>query len=157
MNKIEIRKANANDLPKMQEIARRTIDKCYKSFLGDENVDWYINSGESDKEIQKHIENTDVLIRNDEIIAMAIYFEDFIHLMMVDVDLQRGGIGSQLLAHCEKQISNHGHLTMRLETFEANHQAVHFYKKNGWTITRKQKEEEMDVSRVFLEKEAAHK
>jgi type II secretory pathway component HofQ len=49
MSKIEIRKATEGDLPKMQNIARRTINRCYKSFLGEEGVDWYINSGESVK------------------------------------------------------------------------------------------------------------
>ena len=47
----------------MQEIARRTIDKCYRSFLGDEGVDWFINSGEADKELQKYINNCDVVIQ----------------------------------------------------------------------------------------------
>jgi hypothetical protein len=36
----------------MQDIARRTIDRCYRSFFGDEGVDWFINSGESDKELR---------------------------------------------------------------------------------------------------------
>ena len=156
MSKIEIRKANESDLPKMQEIARRTIDRCYRSFLGEEGVDWFINSGESDKELQKHIANTDLLLKDGDIAAFTIYFEDFIHLMMVDVDLHRGGIGSQLLAHCEKKISNQGYKSIRLETFETNHQAVNFYKKNGWTIVRKEKEEGIDVNRIFLEKEASH-
>jgi hypothetical protein len=65
MTDIQIRKAQAADLPAMQEIARRTIDKCYRSFLGDEAVDWYINSGESDKELEKHLDDCDVLLSND--------------------------------------------------------------------------------------------
>ena len=47
-----IRKAQADDLPKLQDIAIRTIDKSYRSFPGDEGVDWFINSGESDRELQ---------------------------------------------------------------------------------------------------------
>jgi hypothetical protein len=27
----------------MQDISGRTIDKSYRSFLGDEGVDWFIN------------------------------------------------------------------------------------------------------------------
>jgi ribosomal protein S18 acetylase RimI-like enzyme len=98
-----------------------------------------------------------VLLKDGDIAAFTIYFEDFIHLMMVDVNLHRERIGSQLLAHCEKQISGNGYATIRLETFEPNLQAVNFYKKNGWRITGAQKEEGMDVNRVFLEKEALHK
>jgi len=104
MNDILIRKAQSNDLPIMQEIARRTIDKCYRSFLGDEGVDWFINSGEADKELQKYINNCDVVIQENTIVAFSIYFEDLIHLMMVDVVLHRTGIGSKLLAHSEHQL-----------------------------------------------------
>jgi len=65
-----IRNAQADDLPKMQVIARRTIDKSYRSFLGDEGVDWFINSGESDRELQNYIENCDVLLKNNSIVAL---------------------------------------------------------------------------------------
>ncbi|QTA86105.1 GNAT family N-acetyltransferase [Desulfonema magnum] len=104
MNTIQIRKAKIADLPKMQETARRTIDKCYRSFLGDDSVDWFINSGESDNELRKYIENCDVLLKDNSIVAFTIYFKDLIHLMMVDVDLHRMGIGSQLLAYSENQL-----------------------------------------------------
>ncbi|MEZ9395431.1 hypothetical protein AB4393_01045 [Vibrio splendidus] len=46
-----IRKAKASDLASIQELARDTINACYRSFLGDEGVDWFINSSESDKEV----------------------------------------------------------------------------------------------------------
>jgi GNAT superfamily N-acetyltransferase len=136
----------------MQEIARRTIDKCYRSFLGDEGVDWFINSGEADKELQKYINNCDVVIQENTIVAFSIYFEDLIHLMMVDVVLHRTGIGSKLLAHSEHQLIACGYITIRLETFEGNHQAINFYLKNGWSITMKQEDKEHGFIRVFFEK-----
>ncbi len=154
MSDIQIRKAQATDLPSMQDIARRTIDKCYRSFLGDEGVDWFIHSGESDRELQKHIENCDVLLKENAIVAFAIYFKDLIHLMMVDVCLHRTGLGSRLLAHSETQLFARGNTTIRLETFEGNHQAINFYVKNGWSVTTKQKDKEHDFIRVFFEKQA---
>ena len=154
MSDIQIRKACADDLPRMQEIARRTIDKCYRAFLGDEGVDWFIDSGESDRELQKHIENCDVLLEENAIVAFAIYFEDLIHLMMVDVGLHRSGLGSRLLSHCESRLFARGHATIRLETFEGNHQAIDFYAKNGWSVTTKQKDKEHDFIRVLFAKQA---
>lgn len=62
MSEIRVREAQADDLSKMQSIAWRTIDKCYRTFLGDEGVDWFLNSGESDRELEKHIEECDVLL-----------------------------------------------------------------------------------------------
>lgn len=152
MRNLKIRKAQADDLPKMQDIARRTIDRSYRSFLGDEGVDWFINSGESDRELQKHIENCEVLLKENTIIAFNIYFEDLIHLMMVDVSFHRTGIGSGLLAHSESQLFVRGNSTIRLETFEGNNQAINFYKKNGWSLTKKQEDKEYGFVRAFFEK-----
>lgn len=54
MQKIEIRKATQDDLAAMQAVARKTIDACYRSFLGDA-VDEFINSGQSDEELASGI------------------------------------------------------------------------------------------------------
>jgi GNAT superfamily N-acetyltransferase len=141
MNEIVIRKAQPDDLPEMQDIARRTIDKCYRSFLGADGVDWYINSGESDRELQKHIENCDVLLKENTIVAFTIYFEDLIHLMMVDVSLHRNGIGTRLLAHCERQLFARGNSTIRLETFEGS-------------VIKTQKDKKHEFIRICFEKKA---
>ena len=154
MNSLKIRKAQVDDLKEIQEIARQTIDKCYRSFLGDEGVDWFINSGESNKEIQKYIGNCDVLLVDDKIAAFTVYFGNFIHLMMVDSNLHRSGFGSMLLAHTENQLFSQGNSTLRLETFKGNNQAISFYLKNGWTITKEQEDEEHDFIRIFFEKKA---
>ncbi len=154
MSDIRIRKAQADDLPRMQDIARHTIDKSYRSFLGDERVDWFINSGESDREVQNHIEDCDVLLKENAIVAFAVYFEDLIHLMMVDVYLHRTGLGSRLLDHCENRLLARGNSTIRLETFEGNHQAINFYLKNGWSVTTKQEDKEHGFIRVLFEKQA---
>lgn len=151
---VTIRRARATDLPLIQSIARRTIDKCYRAFLGDDGVNWFINSGESDRELQKHIDSSDVLIKENMPVAFAIYFDDLIHLMMVDVDLHREGFGSQLLAHCEQQLFHRGHVTIRLETFEGNQQAINFYKRNDWIVTGKQEDESYGFVRVYFEKDA---
>lgn len=152
MKNIQIRTALASDLPKMKSIARRTIDRCYRSFLGNEGVDWFINSGKSERELESNLENCDVLLSEDEIYAFTIYFNDLIHLMMVDVNLHRSGLGTILLSHSEKQLFALGNTTIHLETFEGNQQAINFYLKNGWIITGKEKDKEHDFIRVFFEK-----
>ena len=153
MGSSRIRRARDEDLPEVQEVARRTIDKCYRSFLGDTGVDGFINSGESDRVLQQHIKDCDVLLKENVIVAFAIYFKDLIHLMMVDVCCHRSGIGSQLLAHCEMQLFARGNKTIRLETFEGNHQAINFYEKNGWIVTTKSKDEAYGFVRVYFEKQ----
>ncbi|MGI9570949.1 MAG: GNAT family N-acetyltransferase [Desulfobulbia bacterium] len=154
MNSIQIRKANQEDLRVIQEIARDTIDLSYRSFLGNDLVDWFLSSGESDKELEYRLANCDVLILDTSIAAFTIYFDDLIHLMMVDVYLHRNGLGSKLLAHSETQLFNHGNTVIRVETFEGNQQAINFFKKNNWSIVRKEEDKENGFVRVFFEKQA---
>jgi GNAT superfamily N-acetyltransferase len=154
MNNVQIRKANHEDLRVIQEIARGTIDKSYRSFLGDELVDWFLNSGESDKELENQLVNCDVLVLDTSIAAFAIYFDDLIHLMMVDAYLHRNGLGARLLAHTETQLFNSGNTVIRVETFEGNQQAINFYKKYNWSIVRTEEDKENGFVRVFFEKHA---
>ena len=67
------------------------------------------------------------------IVGFSIVLGDLIHLMMIDVALQRLGYGSRLLAWCEAEMRARGHSVARLETFTGNDQAIAFYRKNGWT------------------------
>ena len=154
MGAIQIRKAILNDLRVIQEIARGTIDKSYRSFLGDELIDWFLSSGESDRELEYQLANCDVLLIDNSIAAFAIYFDDLIHLMMVDVYLHRNGLGSKLLAHTETQLFNSGNPVIRVETFEGNQQAVNFFKKNGWSIVRTEEDKESGFVRICFEKHA---
>ncbi len=151
MSNIQIRKAQADDLAKMQCIARQAIDMCYRSFLGDEGVDWYINSGESDRELEKHIGNCDVLLQDDTIIAFSIYFDDLIHLMMVDESRHHEGLGSHLLRYAEQQLFT-DHDVLCLNTFDGNEQAISFYLRNGWSETHSEEDSEHDFVRRFFEK-----
>lgn len=114
----------------------------------------FIDSGESDRELEQHLENCDVMLVDGSIAAFSIYFDDLIHLMMVEVSLQRSGFGSELLAHVEEQLSSRGNKMLRLETFEGNVQAINFYLKNGWSITRKEEDQEHGFVRIFFEKRA---
>lgn len=155
MSNIEIRKATIEDLRIIQEIARETIDKSYRPFLGDSLVDWFLSSGGSDDELENQLDNCDVLLLDTYIAAFTIYFDDLIHLMMVDVALHRNGLGSKLLAHSETQLYNHGNKVIRVETFEGNQQAIKFFKKNNWPVVRREEDKENGFVRVFFEKHAS--
>ncbi|MFT5726762.1 MAG: GNAT superfamily N-acetyltransferase [Desulforhopalus sp.] len=155
MNSIQIRKATLEDLRIIQEIARETIDKSYRPFLGDNLIDWFLSSGGSDEELENQIDNCDVLILDTSIAAFTIYFDDLIHLIMVDVALHRNGLGSKLLTHSETQLYNHGNSVIHVETFGGNQQAVNFFKKNNWSVVRRDEDKENGFVRIFFEKNAS--
>lgn len=152
MNALKIRPAKETDLPAMQALARRTVDRRYRAFLGDENVNRYINDGTMDAEILRNLSHCKVLVKEDAIVGFTIYFDNIIHLMMVDPDLHRQGLGSILLEHAEEQLSNRGNTIIRLVTYEENRQAMNFYRKHGWSITKKEKGKNTGAIRVFFEK-----
>ncbi len=135
----------------IQAIARRTIDARYRSFLGDEGVDWFISSGESDRELKTHFDNLHVMTGGGEILGFSIFFEDLIHLRMVDTSRHREGLGTSLLTYVEKSLAKSRDV-IRLETFEGNEQAINFYRKNGWAETRREEDAEHGFVRVFFEK-----
>lgn len=145
----EIRRATPEDLSTVQSIARRTIDVCYRPFLGD-TVDDYLASGESDRELASHADQLYVLIVDAQILGFTIFFDDVIHLMMVDPAEQRQGVGSSLLGFAEHSLAQ-GAGSLRLETFEANEPAIGFYLRNGWRQVGVESDPNPAMSKVLFE------
>jgi len=148
------RKATEKDLSEIQPLARATIDACYRSFLGDEAVDGFLNSGESDKQVANNLSDCTVSEINNEIVGYCVYDADFIHILMISPVVQRTGLGSKLLDHIETKMKESGYKSFRLETFKNNEQAVNFYRKNGWIVDREEVDKEFGFVRVFLYKNA---
>jgi ribosomal protein S18 acetylase RimI-like enzyme len=149
---MEIDKLQKKELSKVQELAKRCIRESYIDFLSQETIEMYINSGEVDHEISKHEKDCYVLKEQNNIIAYIIFLDDFIHIMMIDPNFQRNGYGSQLLAFAEFSMLAKGFPVLKLETFMENKRAMTFYQKNNWQIIKQKREEELGVTRVFLQK-----
>lgn len=149
-----IRKAGKTDLVAMQNLARNTIDTCYRSFLGDEGVDGYINSGESDSEVERQLPHCFLIESDQKIQGYCAFENDFIHILMVSPESQRSGLGSTLLRFVENEMASLGHQQYRLETFQNNSQAIQFYSKNNWSIDKEEIDEQFGFVRVYLSKQA---
>nr|WP_228371136.1 GNAT family N-acetyltransferase [Shewanella piezotolerans] len=147
-----IRPAEQADLTTVQALARETIDKCYRSFLGDEGVDWFINGGGSDKEIVEHLANIIVLEVDSVIVGYCAAEEGFIHILMISPQWQGASLGAYLLAQVEKMQQAAGYEHLRLETFKGNQQALSFYHKQGWSISREEQDESFGFVRVSMRK-----
>jgi ribosomal protein S18 acetylase RimI-like enzyme len=156
-NTTSIRRATEKDQGEIQAIARRTIDSCHRPFLGDQGVEWILDSGEFDRELELHLEHSHVLVERDVIVGLGIWFDDFIHLMMIDVDRHRDGLGKTLLKLAEKDLFAAGYNVIRMETFAGNQQAIDFYQKNGWHISHSEEDPDNRFSRVFFDKSASSK
>lgn len=151
---MKIRQANLSDANSLKELSKHAIIACYVDFMGEEMVNGYLSSGASDNEVDKHISNTFVAVDDNEVVmGYVVAIDDLIHIMMVSPEHQRKGIGAQLLSFAEKKIHN-DNLKPTLETFETNIQAMNFYLKNGWSISRKESDPDFGFVRVFFDKES---
>ncbi|MFF4869366.1 GNAT family N-acetyltransferase [Streptomyces sp. NPDC000961] len=129
-----LRPATGEDLADLQALARRTIDTCYRGFLGDEAVDRFIGSGASDAHVRTHLEQGEVhcLTQDNRIVGFSVLDGPTVDLMMIDPDHHRRGLGRVLLRHAEETLLAR-HSTVRLKTFPENTRAVAFYEACGWT------------------------
>lgn len=130
-----IRPATAEDLGDLQALARRTIDTCYRGFLGDEAVDWFIGSGASDAHVKSHLERGGVycLSQHGRLVGVSILDGPTVDLMMVAPDHHRRGLGRLMLRHAEETLLAQ-YPTIRLETFPDNTRATSFYEACGWVL-----------------------
>ncbi|WP_308295121.1 GNAT family N-acetyltransferase [Streptomyces sp. Tu10] len=133
-----IRPATGEDLGELQALARRTIDTCYRGFLGDGAVDWFIGSGASDEHVRSHLERGGVhcLSQDGRIVGLSILDGRTVDLMMVDPDHHRRGWGRLLLRHAEETLLAR-YSTIRLETFPDNAGAKSFYEACGWVLAER--------------------
>lgn len=148
---MHIRKANTSDIQALQEIARRVIINNYTSFLGYENVEYFIGSGQADKEILDGMEHCYIAGQGNTTIGFAVTNGSTLHLIMIDVPFQNKGHGAALLAFIEQKMFE-DYPTIKLQTFEGNVNTVHFYEKKGWAIESVEYVEGMDMNMLHMQK-----
>jgi len=146
-----IRDAVAADIEPLTALTRRTIDACYRSFLGDQAVDEFIDSGDSGRYVADHLESCSVLQRDKTAVGLVVCAEECIDLLMVDHLAQRQGYGTSLLAHVEQSLFRR-YDELWLESFEGNANALAFYAKNGWTESSRYLDEGSGFTKVRLTK-----
>ena len=131
MSGMRIRRGAPTDVDKLCAIARRTIPASYGPFLGNGLVAEFIESDACDRHVRDNMENCSVIAIDGDIAGFCICKDDAIDLLMIDRAFQRKGAGTRLLKHCERSLFR-TYSTLRLDSFEENADANHFYLKNGW-------------------------
>jgi ribosomal protein S18 acetylase RimI-like enzyme len=77
-----------------------------------------------------------VAVFGEEIVGTTMTQDEWVSDLWVRSDRRRLGIGSELLAHAEREIRAHGHDTLRLRVVKSNTRAVEFYRNRGWKVQR---------------------
>lgn len=149
-----LRKAEQNETAFLQEFSREVINKNYRTFLGDEAVDFFIGSGASDQYIAENINETLVAELDNKIVGICVCKENLIDLIMVKTELHGKNIGSTMLNQVSAELFQN-YETIHLESFEANVKANRFYEKNGWEIDKTEADAETGGKRIYYSKRRA--
>ncbi len=131
MTQYKIRQAEPTDEQDILRIAREVTDKVTRLYLGDEAVDWYMDSGTCDADMRNDIPNMLLLLQDETIIGMMIWHESLMHFLMIDLPYHGTGAAQyfcdQILPDKLKQYGS-----VSLECFDKNERGNAFYIKSGW-------------------------
>jgi ribosomal protein S18 acetylase RimI-like enzyme len=72
-----------------------------------------------------------VAVRDERLIAYALWRDNLIDHRMIDPVVDRHGFGTDLLRRIQERLRA-AYEELRLESFEANHAANASYRRNGW-------------------------
>ncbi len=90
-NNYIIRQATIEDEENMLKLSKFVADNFTRNYLGDEIVDWYIDSGNCDEDMRKGINNSTLLLQNDQIIGIMVWKENNLQAFMVDISFHGTG------------------------------------------------------------------
>ena len=152
MNQVaSIRPAQAADLDGLIAFSRRTILACYPPFLGREAVEGYIASGAVEKFFAEKLPRCFILDQDGALAGLAAHTGSFVELLIVDVGLQRSGLGGRLMDHLEALLFETSS-EITLESFTRNQQANAFYGKRGWSAVDHYDDKETGVPLIKMSK-----
>lgn len=122
-----IRPATEKDESAMITLSRIVADRYTRSYLGNQVVDWYINSGNCDADMRKGLKNSTVLLLDEKIIGIMTWHENQLQGFMIDPDYHGTGAAQYF---CNQIIPEKLNLykELHLECFDRNHRGISFYK-----------------------------
>lgn len=147
----QVRKAEPSDEPEILRIARNVTDKFTRTYLGDEAVEWYINSGSCDKDMRDGMENMTVLLLDNHIIGMTIWLDNLMHLLLIDLPYHGTG-AAQYLCNAVIPQKLEKYQTIKLECFDKNERGNAFYQKTGWQEYGREPDEMTGGNRILYQK-----
>ena len=73
-----IRPARMSDAEALIHLSRRTLSNSYRSFLGDDAVDGFLNSGEPDRYVQVNLDRCMLIEADGQVAGFAVYRDNLI-------------------------------------------------------------------------------
>jgi ribosomal protein S18 acetylase RimI-like enzyme len=126
-----IRKAEKPDLNSIVAIWTEISLNEFSRYIGRENVEHFIDSGELKNECERLLSNTYVLTRDSIIKGYVVIIEDLIELLVVRPEFQNAFAGKRLYDFAVNKIGE-SFDCVRVECFEDNARVNSILKRLGY-------------------------
>lgn len=143
-NRYNVRKMNTNDVPLILSLCSNNelYYHYYPPLPTEESIihDLTVlppNKTLEDKYFLGYFDQDSLIAVMDLIMSFPNKDTAFIGFFMCDIHIQKQGIGSSIVNELCSSLKQMGINIIRLAMVEANPQATHFWKKNGFTTFKK--------------------
>jgi ribosomal protein S18 acetylase RimI-like enzyme len=140
--KIEIRPVTPPDVPAISALAREIWQATYPGIITQEQIDFMLEQRYGHERLNDDLEDLhkwlDQAFLSDRRVGFAfseIYKGEFkLDKLYIHPDVQRQGVGGQLIAHVAARAKKEGYPCVVLAVNKRNDKAINSYKKYGFVV-----------------------
>lgn len=129
-----IKAASPADLQRLTRLWSDISRQEFSAYIGQENIDFFINSGELAEETERLLDNTFICERQGELAGFVVIIGDLIELLIVSPAYQNKLVGKQLYNFSSHKIYQQ-HSRIRVECFATNHRIRPILSRLGFQET----------------------
>lgn len=137
-----IRSPRADELDSVRALVQTVVDEIYGGL-------WAAPPLPIDEE---NWSRALVAIVDTRIVGVVLTHNEWISDLWVLRENRRRGVGQELLAKGESEISARGFGSLRLRVVKSNAAAVKFYLRNSWQVNREFRHEKLPVTMLEMTK-----
>lgn len=139
---IEIRPVTQPDVPAISALAREIWQATYPGIITQEQIDFMLEQRYGHERLYDDIEDADKWLdqafHNGRRVGFAfseLYKGEFkLDKLYIHPDVQRQGVGGELIDHVARRAAKLGHSCVVLAVNKRNEKAIASYKKYGFTV-----------------------
>ena len=140
--KVEIRPVTPPDVPAIAALAREIWQATYPGIITQEQIDFMLEQRYGHERLYDDLEDLhkwlDQAFHGDRRVGFAfseIYKDEFkLDKLYIHPDVQRQGVGGQLIAHVAERAKKQGYRCVILQVNKRNVNAINSYKKYGFAV-----------------------
>ncbi|CCH48527.1 GNAT family N-acetyltransferase [Pseudodesulfovibrio piezophilus] len=123
------RSATEDDVFAMEQIMRDAFENSYAHFMPEQYVRAWFDTNQAQKSVRVGLGRAGVTEIMGRVVGFVMYLDNTITQLWVDPKYTRKGAGRALVEWIEGEYRTKGYPTITLYCYEANRDALEFYKK----------------------------